>query len=505
MGSQYYDVSSVVQVIGCTLKNPSLLDDEGKYFYNEADFANDFHRVVFGAINNLYQMGAKSVSCIDIENYFQDRPQSKAIYEAGKGSTWLTEVLESTDLANFDYYYDRMKKMTLLRSYEKCGMDMRFLYDPNELFDAKKKKQQEDYLDSLSLNEIADIIDKKIFDIRAHCIDNATDEAISAGSGIFELLDKLKEEPDIGTGLYDGLTNTATRGARLGKFYIRSAPTGIGKTRSMIADAATIAYDKVYENGAWKDNGISQPVLFISTEMELDEIQTMLLAFVAQVDEDHIKKNRYEFDEEQRVREAAAIIQAQPLYVEIIPDFSLKDIENLIKRSIRMFGTKYVFYDYLHSSMKILEEISRRSGGIKLREDNILFLLSVKLKDICTQFNVFIMTSTQLNESWKTDSVPDQNLLRGAKSISDKCDWGSILLNATPQDLENVKEISEKMNCPVPNMKLSIYKNRGGRYTNFYLWMFADKSTCRYTSIFATDYNYNFIPMKETEIITEVN
>jgi replicative DNA helicase len=87
LGSQYYDVSSVVQVIGCTLKNPSLLDDEGKYFYNEVDFANDFHRVVFGAINNLYQMGAKSVSCIDIENYFQDRPQSKAIYEAGKGST----------------------------------------------------------------------------------------------------------------------------------------------------------------------------------------------------------------------------------------------------------------------------------------------------------------------------------------------------------------------------------------------------------------------------------
>ena len=32
--------------------------------------------------------------------------------------------------------------------------------------------------------------------------------------------------------------------------------------------------------------------------------------------------------------------------------------------------------------MKILEEISRRSGGVRLREDNILFLLGVKLKDI---------------------------------------------------------------------------------------------------------------------------
>ena len=48
--------------------------------------------------------------------------------------------------------------------------------------------------------------------------------------------------------------------------------------------------------------------------------------------------------------------------------------------------------------MKILEEISRRSGGIKLREDNILFLLSVKLKDICNQFGVFILSSTQLNQ-----------------------------------------------------------------------------------------------------------
>ena len=103
----------------------------------------------------------------------------------------------------------------------------------------------------------------------------------------------------------------------------------------MIADAANIAYDTLYVNGQWVKNGISQPVLYISTEMELPEIQTMLLAFVADVDEDHIKKNMYDFDEEQRVLKAAEIISTQPLYVEVIPDFSLKDIENLIKRSIR--------------------------------------------------------------------------------------------------------------------------------------------------------------------------
>ena len=44
--------------------------------------------------------------------------------------------------------------------------------------------------------------------------------------------------------------------------------------------------------------------------------------------------------------------------------------------------------------MKILEEITRRSGGIKLREENVLFMLSNKIKDICNEYGVFIMSAT---------------------------------------------------------------------------------------------------------------
>lgn len=255
MGSKYNDASAVIQVIGCTLKNPNLLDNDGRYFYGEDDFTSDFHKVIFGAINNLHAMGAEHIGVKDIENYLSGREKSMNIYKASRGSEWLVEVENSADLANFDYYYSRMKKMTLFRSYENCGMDMRFLYDPDELFDNGKKKRQEDYIDSLSLNEIADIIDNKILDIRAQYVDGATNDICLAGDGIFELLDNLESSPDVGIALYDNMTNAVTRGARLGKFYIRSAPTGVGKSRSMIADAATIAYDKLWENGEWKDNG----------------------------------------------------------------------------------------------------------------------------------------------------------------------------------------------------------------------------------------------------------
>lgn len=195
----------------------------------------------------------------------------------------------------------------------------------------------------------------------------------------------------------------------------------------------------------------------------------MALAFIACVDEEHILTGEYGFGEEDRVREAAKILQASPLYVEYVPDFTLKDIENCIKRHIRQHSTQYIFYDYIHTSMRMLEDISRRSGGVKLREDNLLFLLSVKLKDLCTQFNIFILTSTQLNQDWKKDPIPDQNLLRGAKAIADKADYGCILLDVTDEDREALEKQVNDEGLQMPNIKMSIYKNRRGSYNKGFL------------------------------------
>ena len=155
-------------------------------------------------------------------------------------------------------------------------------------------------------------------------------------------------------------------------------------TRTMIADCCYIGCNKIYdETFGWIKNGKAEPCLYITTEQELEEIQTMMLAFLACVNEDHILNGMYEGDEEERVREAARILENSPIQIEVIPDFSLKDIEDKIKQHIREDDIHYVFYDYIHTSLKILEEITKRSGGIKLREDNVLFMLAIKLKDLC--------------------------------------------------------------------------------------------------------------------------
>lgn len=500
MGVKYYDTSAVIQVIACSLLKPSLLEEDGVYFYNEEDFVNEFHKIVFGTIKNLHATGAEKIGIIDIENYLEKRPISFGVFKAGKGVEWLKNALDNADLNNFDYYYQRMKKMSLLRAYSERGIDMRFLYDPNELFDSEKKRKQEDNLDRMTLEEISDLVDNKIIDIRATYVENSVDDTKLLGDSVLDVLAQLKETPLIGSPLYGKYINTIHRGARLGAYYIRSSATNIGKTRSMIGDVCYLACDEIYDlnTNSWIKNNLAEATLYITTEQTCTEITTMCLAFLSGVNEEKIVKSTCNFEEYERVMYAAKILQRSPLYIEEMPDFTMKQVENCIKRNIRINGIQYCFFDYIQSSVSILGEIARQSGGTKLREDNILFLLSAHLKDIATKFNIFIETSTQLNGSYKDEKIPDQNLLRGAKSIADRADFGSILLATTQEDAEEICGIVKSLNVPMPNVKLSIYKNRAGSWNRIYLWMYADRGICRFDGLFVTDYDYNYLEIKDT-------
>ncbi len=504
MASKYVDIPAIMQVIGSVYNHPQLLDYTDKYMITDEDFPDEFHRIVFGAIYKIYELGAQKITLENIADFLSSRPKAEGIFRNYKGNEWLIKVSEAAIPNAFDYYYSRLKKMSLLRAYDNYGIDVRDVYDPDNILDVKKKQLQEEWLDNSSLETIADTIDNRIDEIRAKYVNDQFGEAYQAGDGIFELIDRLKEYPEVGVPLYGPFINTVTRGARLKKFYLRSAPTGIGKSRSMIADACYIACNRIYDEiFGWIKNGISQPVLYITTEQDKEEIQTMMLAFLSNVNEEHIVNGKYDGDEEDRVREAARLLSEAPLYIETLPDFSLQDIEDTIKRNIRDHDIKYVFHDYIHTSLKILEEITRRSGGIKLREDNVLFMLSIRLKDLCNKYGIFIMSATQLNGDYQTSTTPDQNLLRGAKAIADKIDFGSILLSVTAEDLEALQPILSANTFDTPNLKLSIYKNRRGRWKGVILWCKADLGCCRVKPMFCTSYGYEIQSIEDLKIITE--
>lgn len=814
-------------------------------------------------------MTESEVTTDAIIDYLANRPKYEAVFKVNKGLEYIAEASRSAKPNTFNYYYGRMKKFTLLRMYDNYGIDVSWLYDPRNVIDTKKRQEQEDWLDATSLVDIANKVDRKIEEIKSKYVDDELDEGMQAGDGIDELLDDLQKHPEVGIPLYGPLINTVTRGARLRKFYLRSAATGIGKaipnntilhtpmgdreagsirigdylfdrlgqptkvigvypqgkkqvweitfsdgrkaqccedhlwtyryethrgyayrteslkeivaraktlknglkdscnkgfrfhiplnraveyeernyylhpyamgallgdgsfrfnssnralsfssssdelpnlvalylpvkaiahksgalnysytfkpvdnikhnlwveellkdypdlwqarsedkyipieylhgsivqryylleglldtdgsidekgrvsfftvsprlrdnvielcrslgmiatyltderegkyttgegyriqiqckkdykpllfrlsykadrarwyaasnlrneskdhlaivsiepteteaemtcftvdnsehlflmndfivthnTRTMIADAWNFAASEIWSEqfGMWVKNGPSNPTLFIVTEQDMGEFQTMSLAFLADVDEEHILNNMYEEGEWERILKAKEIIKRSCLWVEHLPDFSIQDVENKIKKHIREHNVKYIMFDYLHTSMKILEEVSRRSGGVRLREDNVLFMLSTHLKDIANQYGVFIMSATQLNADYQDSETPDQNLLRGAKSIADRIDLGAILLSVTDDDLKKIEPIMQlHPEFPSPTIKLSIYKNRRGRYRGVYLWCKANLGTCRVEPMFMTDWRCQLVSIEDIKILVE--
>ena len=150
--------------------------------------------------------------------------------------------------------------------------------------------------------------------------------------------------------------------------------------------------------------------------------------------------------------------------------------------------------------MKILEEITKRSGGVRLREDNILFMISIRLKDLCNQYGIFILTATQLNGDYKEAKEYDQNLLRGAKSIADKVDVGMIMLEASQEDIDSLSDVIHRGGYEIPDVKISVYKNRRGRWKNVLLWCKSDRGICRIEPMFVTGYDYRLCEIEDLKI-----
>ena len=503
--NKYAEIPNLVQVIGCIFKNPKLLERDDKYKFNEQDFYDEFHQLVFGCMYNLWQLGAKEITLTAIEDYLTQRPKALAIYKTNKGPEFILKAAEMANVNTFDYYYNRMKKMSLLRAYEEMGMDLTWLYNPDEVMDMKRKQAQEDWLDNATLADIYNKINDKIDSIKLQYVENITDGGCQIGEGIDELIDSFAETPAVGYPLYDIYTSTTARGARLGKFYLRSAATNVGKTRAMVGDACFIGCSQMWslKENKWVTTGACQSVLFIATEQTLDEIQISAVACISGVEEDHIVMHEYFTGECERIVKAKQLLKQSKIQFICMPDFSMDDVENIIKKHIRENQVEYICFDYIHSSAKILTEIGGKSGVKNLREDNILFLLASKLKDIAVQYGVFVLSSTQLNADYQTSETPDQNLLRGSKAIADRIDWGGIMLETTKEDREKVEAFCKKNSLPIPNVKMSIYKNRANKWKGIYLWMSTQTGICRFETLFVTDWACNIIEMPLLKISVE--
>ena len=495
----YKNVVSETEVIGNIFLNPSLLDKE-QYYFSERDFSSELNRTLFEVMFNLHQNGVTKFEIKDIENYLADKVKSKAVYDFNKGNEFLKELSISVSLSSFDYYYNRLKKFSLMRAFvQEVGMDLTWLYDDNNLLDVRKKEAQDKWLDETELSELSDCITRRIGEIELKAIDEEKNH-------VHFVTDGLQESSNLGLSTYGKLRTGINKGARKGCFFLRSGQSGVGKTRSMIADACVLGCSEYYEDGEWVKVGNPQPVEYIMVEQEVEEVQTLMVAFISGVDTDRIlyHSNELTKDEQERIKKAYDIFTHSKIYINILHEYNLTDLKNNIKSAITERGTEYFFFDYIENNIKMLEEITKRAGGkVGLREDQILFMICNSLKDLASMFNVFIESGTQLNGEWKVSEHMDSSMLAGGKSMDRKIDYGEIMIKTSPVDIEKIQHILVNSVYPVPDIKIGIYKNRGSKIDNHILWCKSNKGICRIDPLFITDYNYNIVNLDEDYFITE--
>ena len=75
-----------------------------------------------------------------------------------------------------------------------------------------------------------------------------------------------------------------------------------------------------------------------------------------------------------------------------------------------------------------------------------------------------------------------------------------IMLQVSQDDREALKNIVNSMGIEMPDIKISVYKNRRGRYKDILLWCKSDRGICRIDPIFVTNYNYELMNIEDLKI-----
>ena len=356
------DKMSYRQIIGGLMQNPLLFIEYPDI--NPKDFDYKVARVCFIVIQNLYNEGATSLTPIEVDQEIEKHPNSAAIYAKDNGLDFLKAAYEFAEPNNFNLYYTRLKKYSLLRRLVKDGYDVKDYYidDKDATSPIEEAKIQERF-DEATIEEILNSVEGKYNIIRNEYLQ---------GEGIFELIDELQKMPNIGPSLEGKIFSSACRGAREGCFYLKTASSGAGKSRTSIFDACHLAYpirwswEKMTFIEEVDNEGNTRPprkVLFIVTEMDKSELQTIMLAYLSGVDEAHILTGKYEIGELQRVEFAAKIMQKYSGYfiIEEISDPNLVNVEATIKKYATIDGIRYAVFDYIHTTASMMEQFGRNN------------------------------------------------------------------------------------------------------------------------------------------------
>lgn len=480
------DKRDTQQILGCLMKKPQLLSEIDKYSFVLTDFSTRFERSIFMAINGLYRNGATKIQPIDIENFIEPDQVTAKVFKDKNGIEYLQDIIELSEVDNFDFYYNRFKMFNLLKDLKKQGFDTSEFYC-DDLTNPKAEEINRG-LNSLSPKMITDAVRKKLLGIEAKYETTDEIEVEEASKGMTQLVDELGAAYEIGMPVQGHIYNQVIDGAKKGTLTIRSAASGVGKTSNAIADACYLAYPFRYNSTtcSWEQQGNNEKVLFIVTEQRFKEVRLMILAYLTDINRSRFKYADFSNNESTTITQAIHLMEkySENLILVKMPNPTIESVKTIVRENCIVHDIGYVFYDYIFIGPSLLNEFK----GFALRNDEVLLMFATALKDLAVELDVAMFTSTQLNAKGDDNKdIRNEGTLAGGRSTINKADNGAIMARPTKEELEILAPLYENNPENKPNLVTDIFKVRSGEWTQVRIWSDMNLGTLKRRDLFITD------------------
>ena len=485
------DKSSIQQVLGSLIHKPQLLSEVDKYSLAVTDFSTRFEKYIFLAILGLYRQGATHIEAIHIANFLEADTVGKKVFEQNNGIEYVEDIKEFSNVENFPYYYNRLKKINLLRDLKRDGFDTEAYYCEN-LTDPKADEINARF-ENLTAKEICDDIKGKLIKRESEYVRAGEVETQNAAIGMRDFVREMNETIALGPSLQGHIYSQVFDGAMKTALYIRSGSSGLGKTRQAVGDACRLAYPVYYssEKRKWVQVGNCERVLFIITDQTFPQIKKMILAYLSDISDSRFKLGNFTKEEEERLDKAISIMEqfSENMIIVKIPNPTIELVKTLVRENCLTHNIGYVFYDYIFIGPALLGEFR----GFSLRNDEVLLMFATALKDLAVELNVAMFTSTQVNASADDNkNIRNEASLAGGRSTINKADNGAIMARPTNEELEILQPISAIHGTP--NLVTDIFKARSGEWTQVRIWSQVNLGTLKKKDLYMTDSRFEEIP-----------
>ncbi len=432
-------------LIGSLLVDNRVMERVGDFLRAEHFYAPQ-HQRIFSAIQTLIERG-QVADPVTLKNYFE---ADQGLEKVG-GSAYLNELASSViTIINAADYARALYDLSMRRTLITIGEDV-----VNDAFEQTIERDAYDCLQTAE-SRLFELGEKGQLQGGFQSMRDAVQTAI-------EIAEKAYNSDGHVTGVTTGLSDLDKKlgGFQPSDLVILAGRPSMGKTA--LATNMAMRAAKAYAETGGSGGGI---IGFFSLEMSADQLATRILADLAEIPGDKIRRGDVTKDEFRSFAEASARLAQFPLYIDDTPALSINAVRTRARRLQRQHGLNMIVVDYL----QLL-----RGTGSKQSENRVNEISEITrgLKAIAKELNIPVIALSQLSRAVETrdDKRPQLSDLRESGSIEQDADVVMFVfreeyyverLKPDESDLEKFEQWQRKMDSVHQVAECIVAKQRHG-------------------------------------------